>query len=68
MSAHSLGLFRRAERAPQPRCACGRFKHVDYTPEHLAVLKRANEMRAALGLPLDPRLIPYTTKEAEAVS
>lgn len=67
-TAHSLGLFRLTGRSAQPRCSCGRFKHVEYTPERLAVLKRANEIRAGLGLPTDPRLIPYTMKDAEAVS
>jgi hypothetical protein len=67
MNAPSLGLFRLNDRSEQPRDARGRYAHVTYTPERLAVLKRAVELRAALGLPADPRLIPFTLKDAEMI-
>lgn len=58
MSEHSLGLFRASE-PQQPRDRHGRFKPVRYSATWLAVLNKASEMRAAAGLPVDYRLIPF---------
>jgi len=55
-SEHSLGLFRRAGRQLPPRDNGGRFTRIHHSAGQRLVLRKAIEMRAALGLPADPRL------------
>ncbi len=58
-----LGLWRCAERRSQPRDASGRFSRVEYTAHRLKVLAVARQMRADMGLPPSPFLLPFGVEE-----
>jgi len=53
---HNLGLWSGEPWRTQPRDRLGRFVRVRHTPQQRKVLGKAAEIRAALGLPADPRL------------
>jgi len=53
---HNLGLWTGEAKRLQPRDRAGRFVCVRHTPERLAVLATARQIRSDLGLPADPRL------------
>jgi len=53
---HNLGLWSGEPWRTQPRDAAGRFVRVRHSAQRRLVLRRAAELRAALGLPADPRL------------
>lgn len=62
-----LGLFaataasaqRQATARGQPRDAKGRFVKVRYSAHRLRVLEKARQMRADMGLPPSPYLMPF---------
>ncbi|MCW2395866.1 MULTISPECIES: hypothetical protein [unclassified Sphingobium] len=59
---HNLGLWTGEARRFQPRDRGGRFVCVRHTPERLAVLATAQQIRNELGLPADPRLMAKADK------
>ncbi|MDP2129974.1 MAG: hypothetical protein U0975_16265 [Erythrobacter sp.] len=58
-----LGLFAAtatsAQTRGQPRDAQGRFVKVRYSAHRLRVLEKARQMRADMGLPPSPYLMPF---------
>jgi hypothetical protein len=66
-----LGLFAAAvasaQGRAQPRDAQGRFVKVRYSAHRLRVLAKARQMRADMGLPPSPYLMPFGLDPEEQI-